>query len=219
MCNLYSITAAREAMLRLFRVGHNRAAALQPLAAVFPGHTAPVVRPAADGEREMVAMSWGFVLPQPGKAPRRVTNARDDKIAGRFWNDSFRARRCLVPATAFCEPTETTPADWVWFALAGDEARPLFAFAGLWRRHRGPVRKDGPDVEIDVFAFLTTEPNALTVSINHERSPVLLSGAQAFDTWLGGSDEAAWSLVRPFPAEQMRIVQRSRDKKDNGPFA
>ena len=30
MCNLYSITRSREAMLRLFRVGDNRAAAVEP---------------------------------------------------------------------------------------------------------------------------------------------------------------------------------------------
>lgn len=215
MCNLYSITAAREAMLRLFRVGHNRAVAFEPTAALFPGHTAPVVRHAADGDREMVGMSWGFVLPQPGKAPRRVTNARDDKIDGRFWSDSFKARRCLVPATAFCEPTETTPADWVWFALSGDEQRPLFAFAGIWRRWTGPIRKDGPSVDIDVFAFLTTLPNDLTGSINHERSPVLLDGPQAFGAWLEGGEADARALVTPFPADRMRIVQRSRDKRDN----
>ena len=49
MCNLYSITAAREAMLRMFRVGHNRAGTLAPLQAIFPGHVAPVVRLADDG--------------------------------------------------------------------------------------------------------------------------------------------------------------------------
>ena len=36
-------------------------------------------------------MSWGFVLPQPGRAPRRVTNVRDDKArASGFWRDTDR---------------------------------------------------------------------------------------------------------------------------------
>ena len=30
------------------------------------------------------------------------------------------------------------------------------------------------NVEIDVYSFMTTAPNALTDSINHERMPVLL---------------------------------------------
>ena len=77
MCNLYSMTTSREAILRLFRISENRAAAIVPKDAIFPGHDAPVVRPAADGERELVQMSWGFVLPQPGKgAASRDEHAR-----------------------------------------------------------------------------------------------------------------------------------------------
>ena len=64
MCNLYSLTTNRQGVLRLFRVSHNRAAAFEPKDAIFPGHAAPVVRVAEDGERELVYMSWGFVLPQ-----------------------------------------------------------------------------------------------------------------------------------------------------------
>ena len=44
MCNLYSMTRSREAMLRLFRVSDNRAAAIEPRPAIFPGYVAPVVR-------------------------------------------------------------------------------------------------------------------------------------------------------------------------------
>ena len=41
-----------------------------------------------------------FVLPQPGKATRRGANMRDNG----FWRESLETRRCLVPASAFCEP-------------------------------------------------------------------------------------------------------------------
>ncbi len=215
MCNLYSITASREAVLRLFRVGHNRAAAFAPLPAIFPGHIGPVVRLAADGERELVDMSWGFVLPQEGRAPRRVTNTRDDNRDSRFWRASFAGRRCLVPATSFCEPHDgVRPATWHWFALASDEPRPLFAFAGLWTRWRGPVRKDGPVVDLDVYSFMTTLPNALTAGINHERSPVLLTGEADFATWLHGDVAAVSALLRPYPAERMRIVREGMEKQD-----
>ncbi len=217
MCNLYSITAAREAMLRLFRVGHNRAAATTARDAVFPGHMAPVVRQAADGERELVELSWGFVLPQSGKAPRRVTNVRDDKaLTSAFWRDSFETRRCLVPATSFCEPREVKPATWHWFALGtGDEIeRPLFAFAGIWRRWNGPLKKDGPAVEVDVFSFMTTLPNALVSTINHERMPVLLDTPESHETWLHGTAEEAFALALSYPPDRMRIVQEGFDKRD-----
>ena len=78
---------------------------------------APVVRQAADGDRELVNMNWGFVLPQPGKVPRRVTNVHDDKAMTGFWRESMEKRRCLVPASAFCEPDgNVKPATWNWFA-------------------------------------------------------------------------------------------------------
>lgn len=80
MCNLYSVTRSRAEVARLFRVSDNRAALFEPKDAIFPGHVTPIVRMAAGGERELVTMSWRFVLPQPGKAPRRVTNTRDDKV-------------------------------------------------------------------------------------------------------------------------------------------
>ena len=79
------MTKARAATAGLFRVPHNRAAQFAPLKQVFPGWSAPVVRCAEDGARELVIMSWGFVLLQDSKAPRRVTNTRDDKITSRFW--------------------------------------------------------------------------------------------------------------------------------------
>ena len=72
---------AREAMLRLFRVGDNRAAAVEPKSAIFPGYVAPIVRKAADGEGELVNLNWGFVLLQKGLAPRRVNGNGQRSLA------------------------------------------------------------------------------------------------------------------------------------------
>jgi putative SOS response-associated peptidase YedK len=215
MCNLYSMTKSRQEVSRLFRVGHNRAVTFDPQVAIFPGRSAPVVRVAEDGEREIVTLSWGFVLLREGYAPKRVTNTRDDKLISPFWRASFEERRCLVPATSFCEPhDDRKPATWHWFALKGQEPRPLFAFAGLWQRWKGPIKKDGPKVEIDVYSFMTTLPNKLTASINHERSPVLLTTDNEMETWLHGSSDEARSLLRPTSAARMHIVQEGLEKRD-----
>jgi putative SOS response-associated peptidase YedK len=215
MCNLYSMTKAREAVLRLFRIGHNRAAAFEPKDAIFPGNFAPVVRRAGDGERELVSMSWGFVLLQAGRAPRRVTNFRDDKtLRSPFWRESFELRRCLVPVTSFAEPRQVTPATWHWFALQGEEPRPLFAFAGIWRRYKGPLKKGGPVAELDVYAIMTTLPNPLVATINHERMPVVLASDADQQAWLGGTADVAFALARQHPPEAMRIVQESLEKRD-----
>jgi len=215
MCNLYSLNKKRDMVARFFRVPHNRAAAFDPYAAIFPKHLAPVVREAKDGERELVLMSWGFMLLQKDKAPRPVTNVRDDKILeSSFWRPSFKERRCLVPASSFCEPNgDVKPATWHWFALKGGE-RPLFAFPGIWRTYKGPMKKDGQNVEIQTYAFLTTTPNSIVSTINHERMPVVLTREEEFETWLKAPVEEAYELARQYPPEKMRIVQEGFYKED-----
>jgi putative SOS response-associated peptidase YedK len=216
MCNLYSLNKKRDAVARFFRVSHNRAGSFEPTSAIFPKHLAPVVRRTADGEREIVTMSWGFMLLQNGRAPRPVTNVRDDTILkSSFWKSSFEERRCLVPASSFCEPnSDVKPATWHWFSITGDEPRPLFAFPGIWRRYKGPMKKDGPNVDIETYSFLTTTPNPLVATINHERMPVLLTREEEFDTWLRAPVDEALALARAYPPEQMRIVQEGFEKED-----
>lgn len=218
MCNLYSVKTSRKTLMETFRLTDNRIAVFDALAAVFPGHMAPVVKATAEGDRELVLRSWGFVLLRDGYAPKRVTNARDDKLDSRFWADSFATRRCLVPATSFCEPDEGKPARWHWFALkdtVGDAGpRPLFAFAGLYHQWRGPIKKDGPNVDMEVFSFVTTLPNTLTQTINHERSPVLLTTPEACDVWLNGGPQAARAMIRTSDPAGMHIVQSGLEKMD-----
>jgi len=72
-----------HALPRAALASHNRALAFDPQDAIFPGYQAPIVRKAADGEREFVVLNWGFVLLQKDRAPRRVTNVRDDNGAAK----------------------------------------------------------------------------------------------------------------------------------------
>jgi putative SOS response-associated peptidase YedK len=216
VCNLYSLNKRRDMIARMFRVTHNRTEAYEPVSAIFPGHVAPVVRQFDDGERDVVLMHWGFLLLQDGRAPKRVTNVRDDTILkSKFWRGSFEDRRCLVPATSSCEPNgDVKPATWHWFAINGDEPRPTFAFPGIWRRYQGPVKKAGPNVDIEVYAFLTTTPNKLVATVNHERMPVLLTREEQFETWLNGSTDEALALACEYPPDQMQIVQEGFFKED-----
>jgi putative SOS response-associated peptidase YedK len=214
VCNLYSVRTSRGVLARKFGLSDNRMVALEPLPAIFPGHMAPIIKQSADGECELVLRSWGFILLRDGYAPKRVTNTRDDNVETKFWKESFAQRRCLVPATAFCEPDEGKPAKWHWFALNGEEERPLFAFAGIYRQWKGPIKKAGPNVDIEVYSFMTTLPNTLTATINHERSPVLLTEKEQFSTWLTGSPEEAFGLIRTSDPDKMRIVQSGFEKED-----
>lgn len=64
ICNLYSITKGQAAILEFTRAMRDRTGNLPPLPSVFPDHPAPVVRNAADGERELTMMRWGMPAPQ-----------------------------------------------------------------------------------------------------------------------------------------------------------
>ena len=66
MCNLYSQTRNVEAIRRRFNVSRNRATSIEPQPAIFPDWNGGVIRKSEDGERELLTMSWGFVLLQPG---------------------------------------------------------------------------------------------------------------------------------------------------------
>jgi putative SOS response-associated peptidase YedK len=98
--------------------------------------------------------------------------------------------------------------------LKADEPRPLFAFAGIYRQWKGPIKKAGPNVDVEVFSFMTTLPNTLTSTINHERNPVLLTTDEEYSTWLTGTSEEAFGLIKTSDPEGMRIVQSGFDKED-----
>lgn len=72
------------------------------------------------------------------------------------------------------------------------------AFPEVWTRYRGPLKKDGETIEQDVFAFMTTAPNELTISVNHQRMPVLLSDPADFETWLFGCPDGAFKPARSY---------------------
>ena len=82
MCNLYSNTTNVEAMRRLFSVApdRDRLGNQPPPPAIFPRYEAPVVRLGESGDRELVRMHWGFLVPQLSKRtgqpilPKAVNN-------------------------------------------------------------------------------------------------------------------------------------------------
>ena len=61
------------------------------------------------------------------------------------------------------------------------------------------LRKNGQTVELDVYSFLTTTPNPLVATINHERMPVLLTRLEEFERWLNGTPAEALELAREHP--------------------
>ena len=208
MCNLYSMTRSREVMLRLFRVGDNRAAAIEPKTAIFPGYVAPIVRKAEDGERELVNLNWGFVLLQKGLAPKRVTNVRDDKVlTSKFWRPSFEQRRCLVPADGFYEWRRDGNRKFPM--LIRLKKKESFAFAGLWDSWRNPQMSE--DV-LHTFTIITTKPNSMLKHI-HNRMPVIYDQAMGKQWLEGGGTTISMTLdaiLQPMAANYMEAYEVSK---------
>jgi putative SOS response-associated peptidase YedK len=218
MCNLYSVTTNRQAIIDLFRdvSFHPSIGNFAPLPGVFPDTPAPIVRN-NEGGRELARARWGMPSPAfvlKGKATDPgVTNVRNvDSPHWRRWLSP--EHRCVVPWTSFSE-YDTLPdgkKEVAWFAF--DKTRPLSFFAGIWTPNWTSVRKKAEgEVSVDLFAFLTTEPNDVVKPVHPKAMPVILSSAEEIETWLTAPWPEAKALQRPLPDGQLQIVARG-EKRD-----
>lgn len=219
MCNLYSMTKGPAAIRELAKTMRDLTGNMEPLPGIFPNRTAPVVRTAPDGVRELLMMRWGFPPPSiPGSKPRNpyLTNVR--KTDSRYWTSFLKKpeHRCLVPVTSFSEPDwRSEKCVWTWFAQ--EESRPLMFFAGIWREWEGDRgTKTVPDVGKHlVFSFLTTDASPDVAPIHPDATPVLLLDEEAREMWMNAPIELALSLQRPPPAGALKVVAAG-DKMDRG---
>ncbi len=217
MCNLYAVTKGQQAIHELTRAMHDRAGNLPPLPGIFPDYPAPIVRNTVAG-RELTMARWGMPSPAFALKGRNsdpgVTNVRN--TASPHWRRWLGPEnRCVVPFTSFSEnevlPNGSRPP--IWFAI--DESRPLACFAGLWT-HWTSVRKvrEGETTN-DLFAFLTTEPNAIVGSYHPKAMPVILRTPEEIDTWMQAPVPVALQFQRPLPDDALVIVARGA-KQDPG---
>src|SRR5689334_24844385 len=126
-----------------------------------------------------------------------MPNARPCGTCPRSAN-AYRLRRCIVPVDGFFE----------WKAIKGQKAKQPYAIAmkdgapfgiaGIWENWKDPASGEW----IRTFAIITTDANALVAEI-HDRMPVILP-REGYARWLGEEADPC-DLMRPFPAELMRI--------------
>ena len=150
--------------------------------------------------REFVHVGWGLIpsWAADAKIGASLINARAESLIEKpSFKESFRTRRCLVPADGFYEWKKAGKSRQPFcFTLCDDS---LFAFAGLWDSWKAP---DGNIVES--CSIITTAPNTLCAEV-HDRMPVILDPA-GYDTWLSPlSDvERLSGLLQPFHPEKMQ---------------
>ena len=221
MCNLYSLTKGQQAIREFARAMRDTAGNLPPLPGVFPDYSVPIVRNAPDGVRELSMARWGLPSPIFALKGRNsdpgVTNVRN--VASPHWRRWLGVEnRCIVPFTSFSENEALADGSHpsVWFAL--DESRPLAFFAGVWTRWTSVRKVKEGETTNDLFAFLTTEPNADVAPIHPKAMPVILTTPEEIETWMSASSAVALKLQRPLPDGALRIVARG-PRQDGGAIA
>ena len=140
---------------------------------VVPTSVVPVLAPNRTGEQTVFPMQWGYTLPASGdRKPPLIINARSETAAEKpLFCDSWRQRRCAIPATAYFE----------WEHRMGFDGKPKVGFkyriaptgrkriflAGLYRMENG----------LPTFVILTRAP-ADNLFWMHDRMPMMLPEAE-----------------------------------------
>lgn len=189
MCGRYSL-APKPQQLEQSLPGLTVPAQLEISYNVAPTQQAYVVTKQAP--YSLQRMEWGLVpnWSKDGKNSGKLINARAENIEEKpSFRESFRQRRCLVPADSFYE-WRTEPgsrkAPYRIFLDNGD----LLFMAGIWDEWQ-----QGANVK-QTFSILTCLPN-LEMSALHNRMPVILPSMEAQQNWLSG--ENTQQLLKPIP--------------------
>ncbi len=217
MCGRYTLTNPDPARLRArFDILESVEVADEPRFNIAPTDPVLAVR-RFDDRRDLGRLRWGLV---PGvwaeeKGQRPLINARAETLAEQAaFAESFRERRCLIPADGFYEwLTDEHGKRPVWLSRPDAD---LFAFAGVWAE----LKRRGSDEVLHSCAIITCPPNELIRPI-HDRMPVILDPS-AEAAWLdpGGSPDDLLGLLVPAPETALaarEVGDLVNDVRKDGP--
>lgn len=163
----------------------------------YPKSKVPVVL-MVKGEKMFNNFEWGITPSWAKTASMRLTNTKSEEVFSKpTWINSFRTRRCLMPATGFYEPATVDGKKFQMLFELKDESP--FSFAGVWEK------SDKFGVPRNTCSLLTCEPNSLVGEV-HGRMPLILHASQ-YDTYLNTPSEQVESLKElfvPFPSEELK---------------
>ncbi|HEX9800874.1 MAG TPA: SOS response-associated peptidase [Thermoanaerobaculia bacterium] len=198
MCGRYVVTTPGEVLAELFELDEKPH--LTPRYNVAPTQEVAIVRWRQEGGRELALVHWGLVpfWAKERAIGSRLINARAESISQKpSFRDSFKKRRCLIPADGFYEWQKADGRKQPWLVrLRGGEP---FAFAGLWSSWQDR-ESDGT---LESCTIVTTTPNELAKRI-HDRMPVILPW-ERHATWLdpAAASDTLQALLVPYPVDEM----------------
>jgi putative SOS response-associated peptidase YedK len=243
MCNLYNISTNQESIRQITRALIDSVGNLEPELDLYPDQMGPIVRNTPAG-RELVKVRWGLPSSQRAildNATKRAdklrakgkqvdfdellrmepdggtTNVRN--TSSKHWARWLgMENRCVVPFNRFAEPDPASKVEGgrtpnAWFAANADE--PLMFFAGLWVPQWRSVRKvkEG-EITVDLYGFLTTEPNAIVGPVHQKAMPAILRNQDEVETWLTAPWEEAKALQRPLPDDELVLLPAKKSSGD-----
>lgn len=158
-----------------------------------PQSMQPVIYTNDSGERQIELMRWPFKLPD-----RLLFNARSEGIThSKFWSDSFRHGRCILPGDAIYEWQKVERGKKTKWEFTIPDLHP-FGMAAVWKLWKNPQTAHWEKT----FAVLTGEPNELMAPI-HDRMTTFLEPMD-YDEYLAPSERPPVHLLRVLSAERMK---------------
>ncbi len=181
MCGRYTLTKSIKAIESHFRPVR-MSLKYFPSFNIAPSQFSAVITHSSN-QLKLTEMKWGLI-PSWAKDTtmgNKLINARSETLHEKpSFRDSFKNKRCLIPADGFIEWKGKKP------HYIRMKKQPLFAFAGLWSTW------DSGDEPLNTYTIITTEANR-TLSPLHSRMPVILH-PDNYETWLSADSNSLSSL-------------------------
>lgn len=180
MCGRYTLTKSIKTIESHFRPVR-MSLKYFPSFNIAPSQFSAVIHNSSD-QMNLTEMKWGLIpsWAKDTSMGNKLINARSETLHEKpSFRDSFKNKRCLIPADGFIEWKGKKP----HFIRMKNQA--LFAFAGLWSTW------DSGEKPLNTFTIVTTEANR-TLSPLHSRMPVILH-PDNYETWLSAdSNFLSW---------------------------
>ena len=181
MCGRFALTSDESSLCKHFRV--NLSTPIKPRFNIAPSQKLLVIRLQSQTKKHTSTLvRWGLIpsWARDQSIGARLTNARSETVLTKpSFRDSFRRRRCLIPATGFYEWTTSGKRKQPhYIRLPSNEP---FGIGGLWDSW------EHNNERIETCTILTCNANEAMQHL-HPRMPVVIQ-PKRYDVWLDPATE------------------------------